>query len=342
MLQNHIGNLKYPVNFKVKDISFKDFGIISQILIVLTLIVNFIFILGIIILQLGTKYRYLGTFILVTLIILSVYFIYLQFKKKAKEPAEQQKKYYEWGKVTQTTQKQLEALQLIAFARYEDGFWTDTLETAPKETRVKHIPKFRKRLDWFFIGNQAEEIKEWEESWAMNSLEEYNNLYDKLINGLHTSEFLLHYKKDSNWKIRLLELTGISEVYFDACFNGADGKPKKLIWAWDLWRAILLSTGAFECGFIDEKKAWEQIYLVSDISHYLFDNIEDFYKNIRLGHAFWCNDYSIANYRTNQINSFLNPKKGTERLVHNIPWTKPREVKLTENMKDNFNSYLEK
>ena len=336
MLQNHVGKLRYPLKRGIRDVHLSDFEGISKLKIILPLIVVFFFVLGILFVQEIPKYKYIGTAIFSMLIILSIYYEYIQLKKMANEPIDQQKKYYEWGKVAESTQPQLEALQLIAFARYKDGFWTDTLENSPKEVRLKHIPNFRKKLDWLFISNLKREIAQWESSWGMNSEEAYNNLYNKLINGLHTPHFLQNYTTNANLKQHLLKLTNISEAYFDACFTEVNGKPKKLIWAWDLWRAILLSAAAFECGFINEEKAWKQIYNVSNISHYLFDNIEDFYTNIRLGHAFWCDDQEQITKRAANINAFLNPKKGTKRLVHNVPWTVSNKVNLTENIKNSF------
>ncbi len=343
MLQNHIGELKTKPTLKKTNLE----GVSpSRLLIALLGILIFILVFGIFLVGESLKFtesEILSTQIaLGSLIVLFSFILFKRIRFHVYEHVHQQKKYYEWGEVKPCTNKQLEALQLIAFSRYKDGFWTDTLESAPTETRVKHIRDCSKKLNFIPIYTQEEQIEYWVESWGMSSQKKYYNLYEDLINGMHTPQFLLDYEKFPDLKKRVLDLTEISEEYFDSCFSGNNGKPKKLIWAWDLWRAVVLSTASFECGFIDEKEAWDRMYRASEMSHYLFDDIEDFYKNLRLGHAYWCNDEKQVYNREVQIKSFLNPEKGTERLVHNATWTKPKDVELTENMKDSFKSYLEK
>lgn len=342
MLQNHIGELeKKP---KKRKFVLLDIPIHHRLLITIPQLLILLFIFIFFLVHQAPRFtNNSALFIQVPLglgIILLAYFIYRRVSYHKNEHIHQQKKYYAFGNVKPTSTKQLEALQLIAFSRYIDGFWTDTLEHSPAEVRVEHIPNFRKKLDYFKIKTKEELISEWADAWGMISKTKYEKLYSQLLNGLHTSQFLLDYKDFPEWKTRVLELTEISEDYFDSCFNTSSAQPQKLIWAWDLWRAVLLSTAAFECGFISEEKAWKDIYKASDLSHFLFDSIDDFYTNMRLGHAYWCNNEKQVFERTSQVNAFLNPKTGNERLVHTVNWTPIKNIDLPHHMADNFKSFL--
>ncbi|WP_298779669.1 DUF1266 domain-containing protein [uncultured Polaribacter sp.] len=343
MLQNHIGELQIkPKKRNLGDM--QDLPLKGRLAITFSIYGSVIFIiLACTINQLPLSEN---TLLIVDIISgLLVLFCIYTFVSKSRyykyEHIHQQKNYYKWGNVKPTTQKQLEALQLIAFSRYKYKGWTDTLESRPVEVRVKHIPDFRKKLDWFKIRTQEEEILDWIDSWGLTSRKKYEEHYNNLINGSHTPEFLLNYNKYPNWKERLIELTELPEDYFNACFENDGSKPKKLIWAWDLWRAIMLSTAAFECGFIAEDEAWERIYRVSDICHYLFDDLDDFHNNMRLGHAYWCNNQKQAFERKNDVNAFVNAKIGERRLVNDVAWTKIDKAELTENMKDDFASHID-
>lgn len=339
--QNKIGLLEYPAKARIKLKPLIDVKTKYKLRISLAHIANSVALIGILSTYGIPHLRTLGLAIGLPVIIFGLYFLWRQYQLMAREDIAQQHSYYEWGNVTPPNNKQLEALQLIAFSRYKNGLWTDTLETEPAEIRVRHIPDFRKKLDALTINTIEQEIGLWVDDWGMSTVKKYHSLYDKLLAGLHTELLLRDLEAYPNWKDRIVELTDISEAYFDSCFNVENSKPQKFIWAWDLWRAISLTSGAYMCGFISEKEAWERIYKVSDICHYLFNNIDDFLRNMRMGHAYWCNAEKSSYERKLQVEHYLNPRKETKRLVHSAKWTKTNGVNLPENMKDSFKAVLE-
>ncbi|MFK7813064.1 MAG: DUF1266 domain-containing protein [Maribacter sp.] len=75
---------------------------------------------------------------------------------------------------------------------------------------------------------------------------------------MHTELLLRDLDAYPDSKDRIVELTDVSEAYFDSCFDLKNTEPQKLIWAWDLWRAISLTSGAYMCDFISEKEAWDR------------------------------------------------------------------------------------
>lgn len=339
-VQNSIGSLQYPVKAVLKFeplINVKDRYKIKISLAILVCAISFF---ALFITYQIPDVRTVGMLVSVPVFLLGLFVILQQYKRIAREAVDQQRKYYEWGKVSAPTMEQLRALQLIGFSRYKQGMWTDTLEMEPAEIRVAHVPDFRKKLNSLTVGTTENEIGLWVDSWGMSTAKKYYSLYDKLLSGMHTELFLKDLKSYPEWKDRIIELTDISETYFDACFDANSTKPQKLIWAWDLWRAITLSSGAFMCGFISEKEAWEKIYKVSDISYCLFDSIEDFLTNMRMGHAYWSNDEKTSYERKLQVTYYLNPAKGTERLVHTVGWTKPKNIVLPDSMQQLFEAYL--
>jgi len=339
-IQNSIGSLQYPVKAVLKFeplINVKD---AYKIKISLAIIVSVISFFGIFITYQIPNIRTIGLLVSVPLLVLGFYVILRQYKLISKEAINQQCKYYEWGKVSAPTAEQLRALQLIGFSRYKAGLWTDILESEPTEIRVQHVADFRKKLNGLSINKKEEEIGLWVDSWGMSTAKKYHALYDKLLSGMHTALLLQDLKSFPEWKDRIIALTDISESYFDECFNANSTEPQKLIWAWDLWRAITLSSGAFMCGFISEEEAWDKIYKVSDICYHLFDGIEDFLTNMRMGHAYWCNNDKTCYERKLQVESYLNPAEGTERLVHTADWTKLKNMDLPKSMKNLFDEYL--
>ncbi|MFK7813065.1 MAG: hypothetical protein AB8B59_11260 [Maribacter sp.] len=60
-----------------------------------------------------------------------------------------------------------------------------------------------------------------------------------------------------------------------------------------------------------------------------------------MGHAYWCNAEKPSYERKLQVEYYLGPAEGTERLVHSAKWTKTSIANLPENMKDSFKAVLE-
>ncbi|MFK7813063.1 MAG: hypothetical protein AB8B59_11250 [Maribacter sp.] len=167
--QNKIGLLEYPAKARIKLKPLIDVKTKYKLRISLAHILNSVALIGILSTYGIPHLRTVGLVIGLPVIILEVYFLWRQYQLMARENIAQQNSYYEWGNVTPANHKQLEALRLIAFSRYKNGLWTDTLESEPAEVSVKHIPDFRKKLDALTIHTIEQEIGLWVDAWGMST-----------------------------------------------------------------------------------------------------------------------------------------------------------------------------
>lgn len=247
---------------------------------------------------------------------------------QVKRLARQQLLYYQWAGVPEPTTEELAALQLDAFAVYYNG-WAETLERYPAPWRVAHIKNATRKLSYLPMADIDHERKAFDEWWGMLSTEDYHRLVEDLWNGGHTEQFLVTALADrtGEFRRRMSNLTGIDAGYVDACLEGVGTRPPRLIWAWDLWRIVLLSRTAFLLQLIDEKEAWTQIHRVSEVVHTLFESLDDYHQNLRLGHAMWSNKLETVQNRQAEIDRFMH---ATPRWpILDVPWRRA-EAKLPD------------
>lgn len=312
LLQNHPGYSRYPVQgfswALFKELSFR------RRLVGITLIaIGLLFV-----------YTVLGPL----MICAGYWFIYWGASRKKRE----QKKYYKLANISAPTKKQLEALQLGSFNIFDCNQWTDTLETWPCEVRVPGKLNAFKSLPVIKTRNLVGQL---EESWSIISTKDYKDTYSALLKGLHTERFVKDYYSQDNPKDmaqRICGLVQIEETVFEQLLT-FDRGPRKLIWAWDLWRAIGISRWSFECGFIDEETAWENILQASSYAHTIYDDLDEFLIGMRVGHAYWCNDFKDALERRDSVDRYLNPV--WEHGVHKAGWSKAN-TQLNDEMLTGF------
>lgn len=250
----------------------------------------------------------------------------------------EQKEYYKIGGMQVLNDEQLQALQLANFNEFECGHWIDTLETWPCEQRV---PGHLKRFKFLNVLSTKALVSQLEESWGIISKSDYEDTYSNLIGGLHTEKFVRGFYSTEEKKPivqRLCGLTQISEAQFYGLLR-SDSTPRKLTWAWDLWRAIGITRQSYECGFIDEDLAWKNILLVSDYSHTLYESLEEFFFGIRIGHAYWCNDFKKVLERKETLENFMSPRY--KHRIHKVGWTQ-KNVELPKNMQTGFKELEQK
>jgi len=259
---------------------------------------------------------------------LMIYFWFQQISKESNTGRTQQYKYYKWGNITTPTVRQKEALQLMAFRSAEQLTWPETLEMEPSERRVRHIKDFRQKLDTLEIFDKNYFLNGLDSHWGIVTKKDFEYQANQLLTSSHTYSFLMASLDEdaAAMKSRLLDLTGLSEQYYDACLARGTGKPPKLIWAWEFWRLIAITRTAFSAELLDEEEAWNYIYKASDWAHCIFDDLEDFYNNMLLGCAFWSNQLSKVNEKKDAIATL---KELNWPILH-TSWTKPTNLNLPD------------
>lgn len=301
-LQNTPGSYRYPANI-INNFLFKQlsFGRRATAVILIALGLLFAATIG------GPIMVLAGLLIII-----------VETSKERRE----QKKYYSLSKMTPLTGEQLEALQLGTFFTYDCDYWCDSLETVPCEQRVKKDIKKFKKLRIFKTENLVDQL---EEGWGIISRDDYLDSYKSLTELGHTRRFVhTYYASEEPDKIaqRLCGLIQKPKEAFDALFNEQNG-VRKLIWAWDMCRAINNTRCAYESGFITEDEAWSNILAVSRHAHTIYDSLDEFFMGVRFGHAFWCDDFKKVKERGQLLDRFL-AKKTRHRVLH-ASWSKLNE-----------------
>jgi len=208
----------------------------------------------------------------------------------------EQKKYYELYGANWLSQEKREALQLDAPDGYYHGEWIETLEYWPCTARGAKPADFKT----FLVTTQEERLTGNDQSWGVLSEQSYNETVDRLFNGMHSQLFAADrtlMQEDVRQKMtgRIASLTQLSESYVQGCWERKENRPPQLLWGFDLNRVVELSRTSFMAGLIAEEIAWKNIVKTSSYAHALFDSLDDFYNNFRLGHAYWSNDFSLTN-----------------------------------------------
>lgn len=282
--------------------------------------------------------------------------LYLLYKRSANLPAKEQIQYYRLGNVRPLTAAQAKALRLHIVEMYHGGFWLKTLEYFPCNIRVND-PKFKPSS--FYVADKHNYRQGLNDDWGIVSKVQYDNMAEELFGGMHSKLFALDMDYFSNYKLymrggtsedlknienqktnfinRLAGLIDKPAAYVNACFEAQSGKPKPLLWGFDLWRVIPMSREAFMAGYITEADAWSNILKASDLVYYLFDSFESFYDNLRLGNAYWSNDLKVTAKRHEMWALY---EKECDWSQRNLPWTFEQTPEIPEEMHTGFTQYI--
>lgn len=282
--------------------------------------------------------------------------LYLLYKRSANLPAKEQLQYYRLGNVPPLTAAQARALRLHIVEMYHGGFWLKTLEYYPCDIRVND-PKFKPSS--FYVAERSNYKQGLNEDWGIVSKAQYDNMIEELLGGMHAKlfaldmDYSLNYKsyvrggtpedlkniesQHANFINRLAGLIDKPAAYVTGCFNERPGKPKPLIWGFDLWRVIPMSREAFMAGYISEADAWNNILTASDLIYYLFDSFESFYDNLRLGNAYWSNDLKVTAKRLDMWKLYDKECNWPQR---NLPWAITQTPRISEEMRTGFAQYI--
>lgn len=216
----------------------------------------------------------------------------LLIRKMRRKRLKEQKRYYRLFGASWLPQEKREALQLDVPDGYPYGEWIETLEYWPSEVRGAQPGDFKT----FLVTTKVERLVGNDQSWGVLSAASYQEIIDQLFKGMHSQLFaadnrLMQADARKRMLDRLATLTQLPESYIESCWVRKGKRPPQLLWGFDLNRIIELSRTSFMAGLISEEIAWQNILKASDYAHALFDSLDDFYINFRLGHAYWCNDF---------------------------------------------------
>ncbi|REC45258.1 DUF1266 domain-containing protein [Chryseobacterium pennipullorum] len=231
----------------------------------------------------------------------AVFFI----RKVAQRRIAEQKKYYRLYGAHWLPQEKREALQLDAPDGFQYGEWIETLEYWPCEIRGARPEHYKT----FLVTTKEERLQGNDQSWGVLSEQSYHEVIDQLFNGMHSQLFaadqtLLEAHNRQKMIARLAELTQLSENDVRRCWLAKGKKPPQLLWGFDLNRVIELSRTSFMADIISEQAAWNNILQSSEYIHALFDNMDDYYNNFRLGHAYWSNDFTLTSQKMKGHNAY--------------------------------------
>ncbi|MEL6760489.1 MAG: DUF1266 domain-containing protein [Myxococcota bacterium] len=237
------------------------------------------------------------------------------FSRAASAGARDQRRYYREAGLNRLSDEQRAALQLDAWRSLTD--WRETLEDWPAAIRFSEPPA---PFDTFQLVTPADAKESMDKWWGVVTTEGYRSMMERLFAGMHSVEFSVASVSEQREPMleRLAALLEIPKAKIEAKTHSTNGIPT-LLWAFDLFRVIPLSRDAFLAGLVPEAEAWDNILRASRWSHAMFDNLDDFHFNLRLGHAFWSDDYAQVRERRETIEAYMarNPKWP----IDTIPWT---------------------
>lgn len=238
-------------------------------------------------------------------------------RRAARSRVEEQETYYRLGRFEVLVDRpHLEALQL-------DGVnaaagWTETLESWPARVRFPaRPPGFRT-----FSLLPPEEAKiQLDQDWGVLSADDYRRTVASLFAGLHSLQFLAVARSEHGARTleRVARLVELPPREVLAVLDATHG-PARLLWAWDLWRIIPLTRNAFMAGLVTEQDAWSHILRASAIVHALFEDLRAYHQNLRIGHAFWCDDYAATRARREVLEAF--ERNDPPRPIREVSWTR--------------------
>lgn len=248
-------------------------------------------------------------------------------------PRREQKRYYRIANITRLSEEKRCALALDGAQTFHCGFWSETLEYYPLQARLND---HEKPFQFLEPASTNPYIKRLIEDWGITNSQDYQRTLNQLIAGMHSlpfAEALLNDTND-NLKQRLSDLTLLPVDYIASCqHTTADGFPPRLIWGFDLWRAINLARTAFAAGYINEQKAWNDILTTADLAYEIFTGFDYFYNNYRLGNAFWSRNEEVTKNRREQQEFF---KQHCNWPIRAIKWPSFGKVELNDNIKHGF------
>lgn len=234
------------------------------------------------------------------------------------------------------TQEELQALVISTPWDYRDKAWGHSLAKFPCEREVGHLPDWRRRfaaIDPGTLTDHRAALMEW---WAIGTTASYRAMVAKLFDGLHSRNLDEAYLTSLDAAELIDHLSGLSDLpvdYIEQCIHGVVGergrRPAARLWGWDLGRISIIARGAYGAGLIEADEAWRDIARASAWARTIFATRDDYFRNVRLGYAFWSQDYEQSHEFGQACAAALLNAEGWPVLAH--PW-QPANVQLPEHV----------
>lgn len=85
-------------------------------------------------------------------------------------------------------------------------------------------------------------------------------------------------------------------------------------------RVVPLARDAYMAGLVEAEQAWRWIEQAGAWAHAIFPTYEAYLLNLRLGHAYWSNDFEQVLARRRLIEGFVQAKPRERWPMHDIGW----------------------
>ncbi|MBD2797347.1 DUF1266 domain-containing protein [Xenorhabdus sp. 18] len=260
-------------------------------------------------------------------IFLSVY-TFLRIKNL---PAAEQKRYYMQAGLSVLPEEKRQALRLHIVGIYYDGFWAETLEHYPLESRVS---QYNEKYRFLPLSDPEPHQSQIYQDWGILDENGYIKILHELWAGMHSERFAIDAVFTDGEMFKVLgSLIEESPEYVQQCSRSIAGRSPALLWGFDLWRAIVLSRNCFAAGYISEETAWKNILKTADYVYEIFGNFDEFYTNYRLGNAYWSRDFDRAKKRLKEFRFY---KAYCDWPIAQLPWPEPKGIPMEQYMKDGF------
>ncbi|MFY0406779.1 DUF1266 domain-containing protein [Solicola sp. PLA-1-18] len=192
------------------------------------------------------------------------------------------------------SERQRDLLALASVTDYEVGGWNDSLEDHPSWAVLD--PRLRARWKDGEAGTpwptmpmaRLSKVRDHLDSAYRITGEDSLRLY--VLDRLDTDSWSLSFLRavrDGNDAVvtRIAGLTGTSNVDVLACTHARGDRPPVLLWGEDLRELVDVVRGGFVAGYLDREDAWAMLGQVGQIAATLFDTVDDYWDNVRLGYA---------------------------------------------------------
>ncbi|OCQ53474.1 Inner membrane protein YnjI [Photorhabdus australis subsp. thailandensis] len=268
--------------------------------------------------------------------LLVVILLFVIIYRIVKRPEWEQQRYYQQAGLSLLPEEKRQALRLNIVSDYWLGFWSETLEHYPLQSRVAHDNYCYYLLP---LSAAQEHQSQLYGDWGILDEEGYMKMLTGLWDGAHSKHFAVDAALSDGKMFKVLaKLVEVTPDYIRKCSRSVNGRPPALVWGFDLWLAIVLSRNCFCAGYISEEMAWKNMLKTADYIYEIFGNFDDFYINFLLGNAYWSNDFDRTKGRLEQFNYY---KLYCDWPIAKLPWPEPKGVIMEREMMTGFYALVE-
>ncbi|MGV7959654.1 DUF1266 domain-containing protein [Photorhabdus tasmaniensis] len=272
----------------------------------------------------------------VSIALFSVMLLSVIIYRIVKRPEWEQRRYYQQAGLSFLPEEKRQVLRLNIVSDYWLGFWSETLEHYPLQSRVAH-DNYRY---WLLpLSPTQEHQSQLYSDWGIIDEEGYMKMLTGLWGGVHSKHFAVDAALSDGKMFKVLaKLVEVTPDSIRKCSQTTNGRPPALVWGFDLWLAIVLSRNCFCAGYISEEVAWKNMLKTADYIYEIFGRFDEFYTNFRLGNAYWSNDFDKSKERLDQFNYY---KLYCDWPIASLPWPEPKGIIMERQMMTGFSALVE-